>query len=456
MSGAPIPILNDVNSSDFLIETVILTSDRVIEPLELKFSVTDIAVFEHMDKPYLTGYITILDSKRLFDRFDFQGAEKIVISIKRTEKSPEYIKIFYIEQIVKGIKVNDTSEVLTFRLVEEILFNSNLQNVNKAFSGKPYDIIKKISNEYLDTLVETVGETDYQKNIKVIVPNMHPIQSMYWIKERATTVDGYPQFLFSTWAKTKLVYADLGTLLEQKPINENIPFMYAMNAGQAPGVNKFFGIQSYSYSKNENLFEMIDQGVIGAKHEFFDTTNNQMYSVDFNINKELSGMVAEKNSRQPTLNVSEDFKFNERSYGQLNSKVITNISSTGAYRIPEGYYSTYGEENDVGGHKKKVIAQALKAMMNKTPIQISVRGREFFSAQESVANHKTIGNIVKIVFLANAPGTNNNNPKIDPYKSGDYLIFSIKHLMQSQRFDSVLTCVKIANYTSDEFPVGTM
>jgi hypothetical protein len=358
MSGAPIPILNDVNSSDFLIETVILTSDRVIEPLELKFSVTDIAVFEHMDKPYLTGYITILDSKRLFDRFDFQGAEKIVISIRRTEKSPEYIKTFYIEQIVKGVKVNDTSEVLTFRLVEEILFNSNLQNVNKAFSGKPYDIIKKISNEYLDTQLETVGETDYQKNIKVIVPNMHPIQSMYWIKERATTVDGYPQFLFSTWAKTKLVYADLGTLLEQKPINENIPFMYAMNAGQAPGVNK--------------------------------------------------------------------------------------------------YYSTYGEENDVGGHKKKVIAQALKAMMNKTPIQISVRGREFFSAQESVANHKTIGNIVKIIFLANAPGTNNNNPKIDPYKSGDYLIFSIKHLMQSQRFDSVLTCVKIANYTSDEFPVGTM
>ena len=98
MSGAPIPILNDVNSSDFLIETVILTSDRAIEPLELKFSVTDIAVFEHMDKPYLTGYITILDSKRLFDRFDFQGAEKIVISIRRTEKSPEYIKTFYIEQ----------------------------------------------------------------------------------------------------------------------------------------------------------------------------------------------------------------------------------------------------------------------------------------------------------------------------------------------------------------------
>ncbi len=454
--STPKTIMNDVNSSDFLIETILLISDRAIEPLELKFSVTDIAIFEHLDKPYLTGYITLLDSKRLFDRFDFQGYEKIVISIKRTEKSPEYIKTFFIEQIVKGIKVNDTSEVFTFRLIEETLFHSNLQNVNRAYSGIPFDIISQISNDYLEKPIEKIGEVDYQRNMKVIIPNMHPIQSMYWIKERATTVDGYPQFLFSTWAKTNLLYADLGTLLEQKPINENTPFMYAMNAGQAPNANKFFGIQSYNYNKNENLFKMIDQGVVGAKHEFFDTTNNEMYSVDFDINKELSDMVTEKNARQPSLNLSNEFKFNEKSLGQLNSKVITNISSTGAYRIPDGYYNTYGEENDVGGHKKKVIAQALKAMMNKTPIEISVRGREFLSAQESGPNHKTIGNIVKIIFLANSPGALKNKPKIDPYKSGDYLIFSVKHLMQSQRFDSVLTCVKIANYTSDEFPIGAM
>jgi hypothetical protein len=448
---------NDLNSSDFIIESVLLFSSRTIEPIELKNSVSDLEVYEHLNKPYLTASINVVDGQRLFDRFDFQCAENVLISIKRSQASPEYVKTFIIEKIIKSNKVNETTEVLTLHLIEETLFKSNLQNVNKALTGSPYEIIKKISYDYLDKTTKMLGEADYQKDIKVIVPNLHPMEAMTWIKDRATTTEGYPQYLFSSFASPYLFYADLGSILSQPVINENLPYLYSQNATQVAGDQKFFAIQSYTYENVENTNYMISKGVVGAKHTFIDTMGNQVFDVDFNIHDELKNIVESKNSRQSDLNLSDKFLNDGKRLSDYTSRVITNISTNGAYRILDGSYNTYGEERDVGGHKKKVIAMALKHMLAKTPITIQVNGRDYLSGEGSGPKHRSIGAMIKIIFLGNGDAeSSNKGVSIDPFKSGDYIIYSIKHRIQANRYDTIMTCVKIANYNLDDYPAGAI
>ena len=88
--------------------------------------------------------------------------------------------------------------------------------------------------------------------------------------------------------------------------------------------------------------------------------------------------------------------------------------------------------------------------MAKSAIQIRVAGREYLRASGSTSDHFTIGNSIRLIFLGNIPQGMSNN-KIDPKKSGDYIIFSAKHSMVGERYDVSLLCVKIANINSADY-----
>ena len=72
------------------------------------------------------------------------------------------------------------------------------------------------------------------------------------------------------------------------------------------------------------------------------------------------------------------------------------------------------------------------------------------TASGTSTEHYTIGNSIRIIFMGNTPQGMRNN-KIDPKKSGDYIIFSAKHSMVGERYDVTLLCAKIANINSDEY-----
>ena len=61
---------NDVSSSDYIIEKVELNSARFMEPVELSSVISGIELFEHLDKPLLTGNVAIHDVSRIYDRSD--------------------------------------------------------------------------------------------------------------------------------------------------------------------------------------------------------------------------------------------------------------------------------------------------------------------------------------------------------------------------------------------------
>ena len=87
-------------------------------------------------------------------------------------------------------------------------------------------MISKICDEYLGKMVEVDGD-DAISNMKVVVPNLHPLEACLWLKNRTNSSTGTPFYLYSTLALNKIMLKDLGSMLTQKPINAAAPYVYA-------------------------------------------------------------------------------------------------------------------------------------------------------------------------------------------------------------------------------------
>jgi len=438
------PIIDGQN--DFLIENASLSTDRVDGGYSVNIGklITDFEIYEHLDKPYLTGKVAFTDSYNIVQKFDFQGAEKLTISIKSNvhgEAATTITKEFYVEKIIRTQKVNQSTEIVFLRLIEAIAFESSVQNVNRAFTGTPTQIIRTIIQQYLDKDIAMVDDT-FQGTIKLIVPNLHPLEAALWVKNRATNADGLPYYMYSVLADDQIRVVDLGTMLTSSPINTKYPYTYSQAETQRTDYGKHTVIQNYDYVQTEDLLKLIRKGYVGAKYNFIDTSTGITQSHDFSVDIDAFDQLAEKDyfkQKQPRYNYGPEYKYNETPISNYQSRIVTQISGAGSYS--DQGFKTLQQESDIGAHKKKIVGNALKNFMTKSPLTIQVSGRDFISGK----GHYTIGNTIRIIFRDNIPDKQDGGG-IDTKKSGDYIVYAARHMFSTERYDCKLLCAKLASY----------
>ena len=111
--------------TSFEFETVELNSERLARPVELNRIVSDIEIFEHIEKPYLTARMLLIDDSSFYQDADILGSESIKIVIRSLEDGASAItKNFFISKIEKVQKIQDNSQVIAFHLVEDIFYFS--------------------------------------------------------------------------------------------------------------------------------------------------------------------------------------------------------------------------------------------------------------------------------------------------------------------------------------------
>ena len=433
------------STKGYILESVIINSSRMLEPFDISGIVSDIEIFEHLDLPYLTGQIAMVDTFRLYDRLDFQGAEYCTIKIKQTEKSETIEKRFVIDKLLSNKKANEQTDLIMFHIIEDVLFKSNIQNVNRAYKGIPKKIISDISKEWLDKKVEDYSGSILQKSMKVIVPNMTPLSAIKWIKNRTTTESGFPTYLFSSFTIPELIHHNLYDLISGQPINKTSPFIFGVSNHDMEILDfKHVPIKEYSIANTENLYNLVADGLVGAEHQYIDTHTGKQKKYKFDVTKDAFSKILEGNLANKEPAFSSDFEFDDKRLQAYTSRKLVQVSESGAYDDATNRYRSYNEETDASDHSKKIVAQALKSFLLKSPITIRIDGAGFIQKDK----HYTTGNIVRILFLANRP-MNLGDVKLDLKKSGDYLVYSAKHSFGGSRYHIHLTCVKLTNYTDD-------
>ena len=221
------PKFEAVNSTDYKLVRLTVSSERIQNPtnsVELKLVGIEINIFEHIEKPYLTGSMIFLDNFDLLGLIGFVGSERITIELMTDELIPSLTikKQFIVTEIENIVKSNTHNQVMSVKFIEDIGYVSRLKKVSKAYDGTPDQIIRKILAEHLRRELKDVSSTIHSDGyMRVIVPNMTPLQACAWVKDRGVTTNGMPYYLFSTMADDKIRYLDLEKVIQSPALNND-------------------------------------------------------------------------------------------------------------------------------------------------------------------------------------------------------------------------------------------
>ena len=132
-------------------------------------------------------------------------------------KNIDHEVIKSIHKIDNIFKVDERNESVVIHCIEYHAFESAAQNISKSYSGAPSKIIKKILDEYLDKEL-LIDDVDAINDLKVIIPNLDPIEACNWLKKRVLSQSGLPFYLYSALGVNNLVLKSLDKMLTQTPL----------------------------------------------------------------------------------------------------------------------------------------------------------------------------------------------------------------------------------------------
>lgn len=436
-------------ATDYRFDRVLLQSEKTSFEADIGPVVSELNIFEHIDKPYLTGSLLFADQSNYFEQADFLGTEKLNIKITSAPKLEDTVlsieKNFIVTEIVNATRANDLTEVFLLNFVEDISYKSRLIRVSKSFTGRPQDIIQSIVNQYLQREVKVILDTEYQepKPMKVVVPNMTPIEAVSWIKDRASTQIGMPFFLFSTICDDRLRYVDLGTILSNQPLNQDRTYIhsqaFARDLSNFNEVEQAYIIQSYRATKKENQLDLARKGLVGATYNFVDTTVGNNVIKRFNVNDIFStlkeqNIIKTNQNRQIFDSIS---RIDDRPMQQYDTREITQIVSSNTYG--DDTYN-YNESKGINSHMLKATSKSMRHFLHKSSIDINVPGQNFLYRD----TNKTIGNNIRLYFRNNPENVEYDEAR-DVKRSGEYMIYAARHVFSGNKYNVNLSCVKLAN-----------
>ena len=418
---------------------------------DIKNLISSFQIFEHIEKPYLTAEFNIVDNVNLIQGYDFQGGEKLTIDIVQSEERNDgtsIVKEFLIDRIEEVTRADEVIDSIVFHCIEYHSFKSSLQNISRSYTGTTGSIITKIMSEYLDRDLLTLGN-EGTGNIKVIIPNLNPIEAALWLKNRSVSNIGMPYYIFSVLGTNNLIMKDLGTIMSEQVMNKDVPFVYAPSmTANTIHHQKHYNIINFKISETEDLHSLISEGLVGSEHYYYNTMTAVPYRVKYDVEETFKDIAAANllGGENDRFVYAPDYKINDEKISTYNARSITQIASSGAYTTATRKFKSYNEENDAASHKKKIIAKAMKSFLAKSPIEITVRGREFLTGD----NNYTIGRIIRILFIDTA-STNEREAQLmyDTKKSGDYVICAAKHVFSEEAYNTTLLCGRLGTLGED-------
>ena len=448
-----------IEKTSFEFETILLQSDRLDKPVELNRIVSDLEIFEHLEKPYLTARMLLVDDSNLYQNVDFVGSEKVFIQIRTSEDGAKAIsKTFIISKIEKIDKIQDNAQSILIHLIEDIFYLSSLKNVNRYYIGRSKEIITKIAKNFLDHDVNFVGTE--KQNFELIIPNMHPLDAMKWVTSKSFTTRGYPFYLFSTLVGNELQCQDLGTLLLNPALNSgrgdpdfivsSVKSQDTMNVLQQRRI-----IENHEFNVQENLLEIIRKGLTGARYEYIDTLAENTKAFKFDVVEDLykklllDGILS---SEQPNPSYSGEELFEDKPIHKFSNKRITQIGGSMAFRDEDveeegddpaeytNYLNSYNEDKTAAEYKLNVVKASMESALKKNPVTFNINGLEFVKGDF----HKTIGTNINVSFQETKDSIDKDE---DKKKSGKYLIYSVRHMFKKtvDKYDVSMRCIKISN-----------
>jgi len=435
------------HAGDYTIISFVVYSHKHKEPIDIVAHIDEIEIYENIAVPFLTGSFTMKDDMRFYDGVAINGTEMIDITLESPGNvGVQTLKRFTIAEIIGAAKSADNIEALEIKIIENICFNNNLMQINKAYSGTPDIIVAKILKDNLNLDIDMPTIKPYQKTMKVVIPYMTPFDAAQWICSMMSTELGLPYFLFATLNDENIQLKSLEEMLRTPAWNKNSPYRFSAAYNQATSYlasdKNAFNVGAYSSLNKENVFDLMNSGATAGSHSITNATSGQLIEYKFNVDalfQELSNMEIIDKAHEPVFHSSYEFNgklMNE--YNTFNShRVVGNNTYNGIANIYE--------ETTTGAFRLKVCKNALRSMIIKSSIDIRVPGILYM-----IGTNASIGRQIDFIYPANntndiSQSTASDVDQIDKKRSGTYVIYTARHHFVDTQHNVDMSCVKLGN-----------
>ena len=461
---------NKVNPQ-FRLSSVIMHSDRMtadetitssksdsrLVDFDLTDQVLELLIYENMDRHFLTGELVITDNQGLFSDMQFQGTERITISLSTTDKDSTpmiFNKNFIAYKIKTQVKdANGKSSYFVISLVDEHGFLGQVTKISKSYNGSLERIVKSICQSELGRQVDisytgaktAKDEFSAQQDITCIIPNMTPNEALEWLCRRLTTKNGTPYYLFATLNLPSILdgssnskveedinegniikLANLDFMLQQKPFS-NISYVYNPSSTSKvtnDPIRDSFNVRNLEYGSSSNTLRLLKLGAFSTNYGNTNLNTGEITSVKYNLGDQLSTMSKQniiENENGASQNVYDgDFILLDKKIEEFDAVTFHSITSTGTY----GNLKSYHDETDESKFRMKVSSASIKNVINKNNLVIVVDGSSLMLGNACIGDKLDL-----IVVSDDISGSDIDSPTgmKDSRHSGEYLIYSIKH-----------------------------
>ena len=450
---------------EFELRSAVLSTQRNDHTVDITTTLIELNIFEHIERSYLTGFVSYIDTGRSIEIMDFQGTEFLDVEFGLYTTSYKVSKRFVVREVKSIVPTTDTTDTVTLQIIDYDAYLNTLINVNKMYEGKPSQIIDNILRDYFENKrviragdanqiaalideyetasnpnADALNSTrqlaqELQASFRYIVPNLNPFEAVEIIKRRTTGLSGTPFFCYASLADNNLRFYDLYSLLQEPAINIGDPFIFSSQLSQrspTTGAGLARQISKIKNPKNANTLDLIMNGDVGSLYEYVDTTHGLEYTFNYDLEKVLSNLLTTNSypaadTRSLFRNVPVSENLAER---------ITKISTGNIY---DDAVKNIHEDMSSQRHSAKAISKSIRNLLGKAVLEIEVPGLHMIPQ----GGNKTLGRVLSVVSIADGEQF---TEVYDRKRTGDYMIYTARHTLTPNNYTVGLSLVKIANY----------
>lgn len=471
-------------SPQYILEEVLLTADRLegLETIDIGPLINELELYENIEKPYITGSITFLDSAGVSIAIGgFKGTERLQIKIKvyGADNISPLVKNFIVTGVESSVK-NERTELILLHFIEEHAYMSNARRIRESIQGPTSRALKSVFQGQLNRTLETPTEVFndskvVDRNILVNYGGKTPLELIEYIRERYYTDNGAPIFIYSSLQNNNLIMGDFETMVSQIPWNSSIQDYTITASQQGEGIpaviQKVFGIQDLKRTGSDSTFELISNGAGTSITEVFDVNTGQFLPIKIDGLAHINNLIATNvlpnvtvSEAESNFNVDREVKSIQPGITQNAPGIVTGIKATEmvsryqAINSLSYLFSPSGENIEVGaelpavhsinaiGYRQQLQARIVRLMMMRFMYKIVVPGAPYIARPDA-----TVGSTIKL-SVAMTGSSSTSAARLDPDKSGRYLIYRIKHRFVSGKHTAHIDGVKLTRTIEDAQP----
>lgn len=429
----------------FKIQSALITADRFSEKsIEVATLIAELNLFEHIEKPYLTGSVLLIDDAGIIDSITFKGSERLTLTVMSVDKldTPFIVdKTFVMTKIESTQRANDKVEVHLISLVEEHLVLSSLKKISRTYTDNLENMITNILLLELNKNSDLSYLSSSAQGVrKINIPYLSPLDACDFLRDRATTESGAPFFLYSSIYDDNIRLGSLDVMLQTKSFNSRQPFIFSSSVSSEANMMQedkaSFIINDVKFRGVGDNLKMVQNGAITSVYNEIDV-NSGIVSFD----KYKATNLVKKLEQENTLTEDAQSIFDPRQYisdqaiEEYDSKVFHQLSSKNTYGSSLGYHDVLNSKENL----LKLYSKATRNFLYNNMININVPGVAFAYSKVSV------GDVLSCEFL-NPRGATNSFDKdslLDKSKSGKYLIYAARHIFRDTSHNVSLNVTKM-------------